>query len=95
MENQKEQGEGFNVNEPISPWKYGGGKNDKHWNPDRWAVFSDRLATTKQKIAELKAKPYPNRKKDRLKLEADVRHLQRQLDKRAEVHSMRPKGGVR
>jgi len=94
METQKVEGEGLKKTEPTSPWKYGGGRNDKHQSPGRWEVLRNDLAATKTKIANIKAKPYPNCKKDRLKLEATFRHLQRELGIRGEVHSMRPKGGI-
>src|SRR5437773_2168372 len=88
MEYENDDGEGLNVNEPASPnWEHPSGRNGKHANRNGAATLLEQRKNAQQKIAEIKAKPYPHSRRDRLHWEGIVRHCNRKLGQRGTEHS--------
>jgi hypothetical protein len=80
--------------EQMAEWRYGGGKNDKHFHRSvrQIAKWLWELNEIDAKYKSIKSQPYQNSSDDLAQLDKDRRHIQRKLDARGTSDAIRGKG---
>ena len=71
-------------------YNHGGGKNGKHSNPNKRAAAQKKWNAAKKKLDDAKRKGAS--KKDKAKIDKEIKHWKREMDNAGENHSMKPKG---